>query len=1029
MASTKDKMQDVMPLSFDFKLGEQPSSIKLTKWAQLTDLALENVVAAIGDPWDYQPHTSSGSSRYFLSPENLSQINLARFSGPSSYISPTGNTVGEQMPSSVSITLGSNRNTWSLGFPLLKSKTTDYIISPLDDDTVLESIDLDQVGFGGAAEFTNRVASPSLLASDGDYCIDWRTGIISTYSITTSETTMLISENAELQFFGAGAPWTTSNVIPDWKDSGNGVNHTGGVIVTYVSHISNVYNYSITLPNMYGLPRVGDTNGMSGDGTVNSSTFGSEGSQYRLPYSLWTGTSSGDTVPEGFILLWDNDTSSIVPLVEFAVASTPYKLTISCPQLGGVGTGTNNSRYRIITLGSSLAEAVGYLSAVVRNNTHSGLTGGTTVSKTLGYTSPISHSNLTERYSVTAAAPSNDLSIIDKMNFIQSKYPSNDHPQYIHRAGWMSQDTANSNNAMRGDIVFSGVDNFAVNSYGGTSTETYGVMFGGGDNSLDLPRLAFKGGGNLTPAGGGSDYANRLAFGIPGIGNKNLVAGLGDFYGALTYTPYKNTPLYIRGFSGGENLSPIWDGAIIAFDLGQTSELNYMKLRTAASYDSTDYHRPAEKTQTDFESPLSIMPGATGKVSLYDFREWRFRAVSHAPDSTNTSDLKDGNGVVIEELEKYYTSPGVVGADFINVYSNAIFFSPEGDGRKTSLCDAGPWFNGVSSASKPIGIHYEPESIGGTGGFRFVVGSSSSNNEDIWVGDYNSSIFSSTSRLWVGKYSYQGMTYDEARLSVNPSAGTSLLTFVKAGRSIISVAPGYDYEYAVQIHSKEAGGSIELLSQKVNINASSNSSPSYPTSSDVRYAYISTDEAISTSEIAIGDNDIVINAGSNFRCYSKETLYLYSNSNIILRSNRDSSIGGYLTLGSTGSATLTSGNGSDVTIDSGSVLNATADSGWVNLLAGPNPAGGGLGSYVSVRDGTTKNWNGVPTGGNSNVEIGGAGWIKIIPDTNNNGSGHLALYVPTSKPSGLSSNTFAVYLEKDPSSNSYYVKCLGNYPS
>ena len=51
---TQDKMQDVHPVMFDFKKGEQPTALKFTGWVKQVDTAFTAVTTAIGDPWDVQ---------------------------------------------------------------------------------------------------------------------------------------------------------------------------------------------------------------------------------------------------------------------------------------------------------------------------------------------------------------------------------------------------------------------------------------------------------------------------------------------------------------------------------------------------------------------------------------------------------------------------------------------------------------------------------------------------------------------------------------------------------------------------------------------------------------------------------------------------------------------------------------------------------------------------------------------------------------------------------------------------------------
>lgn len=721
-----DKMQDVMPLSFGFEKGEQPSNEKLTKWAQLTDIALERVTQAIGDPWDYQPHYNISSTRFYLSIDNLAQANLARFNGPSSLVSPGGNTLSETVSGDYIISLDSGRNNWNIGFPLCKSKTSGYVITPISNDFDLESINLDLITFVyttglSTTEFTTRKTSPSLVEADGDYYIDWRTGTITSYSVASATIRMTIPESAYLQFFGSGAPWTSHNVIPDWEEG-----DSAGVEVSYVSELSGSYTYSITLPEVQALPRVGNSNIIPC--SEEASAFGviaSSGSQYRLPYVL-NALGGSEVIPGGFLFLWDNETASIVNLTSFSTGASPNHLTtlsLTCPQLPGVLlTGAPNvSRYRIITIGSSLAEQVGWLTAVVRDNTHSGISSRTSgvINNTLAYTPPIKHENLLDRYNVTAAAPTSDSSYSDKLLFSESRYPTNDHPQYLHRGGFMKSDTGNSKNAMRGHLAFSAVDSFNIDTVGtsaGVLTSTYGITFGGGETvsgseNYGPPRLAWEGGENLTPQSTITEPANRFGFGIPGIGLNN--SGFSDYWGALTYTPYYNAPFYIRGTSTG---GTYWNGVggTIAFDMGQNSELNYLTVRYQAA--SGDPHTPAHMSfHVDQEVPSAIMPNTSGKIARRQIREFRFRSVAFVSDALNTSGLTDSEFNVIPEMSKYFVGPSVVGTDFLNLYSNAIFFSNEGDGSTTMMhTSLDGWLSDPFYNDRPAGIYYEPNGLSTT---------------------------------------------------------------------------------------------------------------------------------------------------------------------------------------------------------------------------------------------------------------------------------------------------------------------------
>jgi len=737
-----DKMQDVFPLVFDFKPGEQPDDVKLTKWAELTDLALERVTTVVGDPWDYTPHVNSSSVRYYLSINNLAQINLARFSGPSNLVSPGGNTLGQEIDTDMTVVLDSGRNTWSIGFPLCRSYTTGHLFKPNDNDVYLRSIDLTLINFVdsnlnpvpslfGTPASTYLKNSANSITSPGEYYIDWRTGIITTYSIATTEITMNIPTSADLQFFGSGAPWTTHNVIPDWKEGNN-----SGVDVAYITDGAGLFTYNITMPKVNTIPRAGSPSELPGSPEVSVTPGAAIGSQYRMPYVL-NSLGGSEVIPEGFVFLWDNETNSIVNLTTFSTGIYPNHLTtlvLTSPELPGVTTGTNSTRYRIITMGSSLAETLGYLSAVVRNNTHTGIASREdgAIPNTLAYTPPIKHSSLSERYGVISAIPTNDTSYLSKLNFVESKYPSNDHPQYLHRGGFMSQDIANSKNAMKGHIAFSSVDDFNIDttgSYAGVLTRTYGITFGGGEmvsgsESAGPARITWEGGQNLVASSSG-DVATRFGFGVNGIGLKGSSSP--NYWGALTYTPYYTAPLYIRGSFTGDPTYPNIGGTI-AFDVGQNAELNYITIR--GNIGSNDPHIPARVSgQVLPNTPTRIMPGTSGKISSQQLREFRFRSVAYVPTAINNASYTKNDSTAIPEMDKYFVGPGVVGTDFLNVYSNAIMFSNSGDGLSTTMHSMfGNWLADPDNQDRPAGIFYEPN--GNSSKFVFSVTNGSTTSEE-----------------------------------------------------------------------------------------------------------------------------------------------------------------------------------------------------------------------------------------------------------------------------------------------------------
>lgn len=743
MPVTTDRMQDVFPITFEFAGGERPASTKFSKWSKLTDLAFANAVAVVGDPLDYSTHTNGSSNQYWLSWGPLSQANLARFSGPSSMVSPGGSSLSQTM-STFTVTLASGQNTWSLGFPLIKKQTSTYVFQPDSAATDVASLDLDtDISFvGSPTQFTTRKSILSDVDADGDYYIDYKTGVITTYDVTTATVTVSISN---LHFLGAGAPWGTHNVIPDWT-----AGSTSGVSVVYVSDAGGEYTYDITLPTISHLPRVGDPatlRGSSDSSEVSGTVVPGEGARYEIPSFIRSGWNSsggitGDSIPEGFMYLWDNDTQSIIPLTTFTLKSTSYELTLTCGELSGVSTsGTpNTSRYRIITVGSSLSDTVSYMAAVMRDNSHVGLTDGASIKKTLTYTPPIKHSDLTELFSIHSTVPSG---WEDALKFKESYYPTNEHPQYLHRGGYMVSDIdGNTANAMRGDFVLGGVlaASSAVTYSVGTSSatiaaiaKTAAVSFGAGlttDRNNDSAWLLRFQGTNAEDTWS-SGRPHRAPFGLVGTGSGLPVSTTYDYQyqGYLNASPWKGTPLYLRGHIPTTSSLEDRCGAVLGFDLGRFGEANYIRLVEGYRSDTTyDYANIPANTpsQTSWSTALGFTPQLSNRLLAEQVREFRFRGVPYISTATNTSDSIGGSGLrgagAISEYQHHFTSPGMVGCDFLNVYSNAIFFSDTGDGKLTSFTsNADDWLNSADSRYVPSGVYYYPDSTNPYINFAFHV--------------------------------------------------------------------------------------------------------------------------------------------------------------------------------------------------------------------------------------------------------------------------------------------------------------------
>jgi hypothetical protein len=729
-------MQDVFPVNFDYVKGEQPTGTKMTGGVKQADTAFSRVTKAIGDPWEYQVHTGGPSdTAYNLSPERLAQASLARFMGPSDYVSPRGASFQEPQTTGFEVRLNNYQNSWCLGMPLVKLSSD---LAPSDSGTgkvvtLTWGTDITVVSDASGVLAGTPKGDIEDLEVHGDFHVDYYKGVITSYSRPTA---VIELEIANAHVMGPGAPWSTHNVIPTWQETVALCN-----IKEVGSPSGGLSTYTITLPEVSAAPRRSSGSSMYGAPEeyettrvqIYATTFG-EGAKYRLPYALTSVLAADDEIPEGFMHLWDNNAGRMLPSVTFY-----YIDEYSVKAVTSAGWLTEGDTARLILTGSSMAETVNYLATVVRESRRTGLHQGQHVD-TMHYSMPLSHDHLTNLF--TGDIPS-AIADPERYYFRASDYPTNPHPQYLHRAGYMADDVnGNSGNAMRGDLVFTRSTTFELgsgssyaSSVTGLATTTPAIRFGGAGTHVyfNHPSIQWIGGKDISSWSHPGTYskddgiAHRVGFGIRALGANPKPR---DYeYGALAITSYDTAPsLYLRTRKGEGYLD--FTGAYIGFDLGRQMELNYIKLlagiRSTDSDGSDKANQPANTGQSTWGTPHSITPSLSNSLSVEQLREWRFRGGARCWTATN-----NGLGAVSTEFEKYFTSPGIVGADFFNVYSNAIFFSEQGDGKFTSLHDRGAgWFDNPSN-DQPAGLYYEPDNSR----YKFVTYSGGSPQTPAIFGD------------------------------------------------------------------------------------------------------------------------------------------------------------------------------------------------------------------------------------------------------------------------------------------------------
>jgi hypothetical protein len=692
----KDQMQEVFPVVNEYVDGEQPTANKLNAALKQTKSSFDSITQAVGDPWDTQSHGMD------LSVQKLGIPSLARMIGPTNHLGSNGSP---NEPSSNSLLLFPYRNTWTVGFPLVKKVSDFSTSSGLGTVTPLEwGVDITYVpNLVDDHLFVTEKSSRQDVAQVGDFHIDYNRGEILVYEPTSSASGVTLSLT-NWSAIGSGPLWAGNNIVPPWEENGSGADLCD---VSLVSTASGTSVYTLVLPLVKFFPRGTPGTKLSVTATrsipINdnefdgylTSFFGKD-SQYRLPTSLVeSGLSDGDEIPEGYLLLWDDTLGRVVPNVTFQWESDEHTLTLITPENW---LSPSTDRYRLICNALSLSEAVGWLMDAYRDNRHSGLAEGASTLGTLSFTNPISHRELADRYNGTIPTAQTDR---EKLFFRESSLPTNDHPQYLHRFGYTEDDLiGNSANAMRGWLVFTDTD-MSLHSSGDSRGSSYGLRFSGGDGHASS--IFFEGGEDDSSWISGTPKRRPYQNEFVGGGTASLT----PYMGSVVHEPWRGAPFVLKG----RDVSNEHAGAMLGFDYGQDGELNYIKLNPP--FFSVDPPKNVVADIGQSSDTLSFTPGLNDRLCADQLREFRFRAASYVVAATNTDDSIGGSSQLSDqEFEKIFLSPSIVGTDFINLYSNAIFFSDTGDGATTSFSMHGQEYfnNGIQYTvlDVPSGLYYSP---------------------------------------------------------------------------------------------------------------------------------------------------------------------------------------------------------------------------------------------------------------------------------------------------------------------------------
>jgi hypothetical protein len=475
-----DKARRTAPLAITCTDGEQPTAAKITAINNQLRSATNVLEKAVGDLWN-----QSGDNLLYT--YHLQIPNLARQLGESKYLSPCLYPVDEDFVYVDNIgTKFDNQNDLYLQF---KPKTGTSITIVTDATSVL----------------SNSVASRDLVVSAGDYYVDISTGRLISFTELASD--------IQVSYTVDSTEWNTRTdtlpgVIPDPRQADFTACRISQSDLTYYIHLPPRVPLSYdhdggafdgwSLPDRY--PPSGDLSD-NYDTTVAATgakklwqdpTYAALGDnfyRYSLPKEMKDQIASmteGDTLPLGFLLLWDKDTGTIVADAVFkrgpdATQEWVFEIESSTVNFSTDATSTedevsyNGSGYVVIACGSPVARSLWILNNALINHTH-GNDGD--------FTSPMEHSKLINLNPPTSEYTGNDHDSrypTDVPAWAPSRWEHDDHISLLSRAGSPGVSTGRhrdvNDNAMLGNLVMASTTVVSGNQLN-DSANSYGIYFG-----------------------------------------------------------------------------------------------------------------------------------------------------------------------------------------------------------------------------------------------------------------------------------------------------------------------------------------------------------------------------------------------------------------------------------------------------------------------------------------------------------------------------------------------------------------------
>lgn len=435
-----DKLQQGVNVLTTFVEGETPTAAKLNSITAQLKNASQQLERAVGDIHGQSyPYSSATSARLSIAygranasaltgaeTRSLDIVNIARLIGPASALNPMvlGNDLEITEPVPASVT------EFSLRYPPE---------SPL-------GVSFSKDGTGEAFETRQLVAS---LAAAGEFHVDALGRVYTTQETDSVDPgTVTYTINRGSWFGGPNYEDGCFNVIPDPNQLSS-----GGSGCSISSPPDAQGRRTITLPTATHAQFDVDMDSVSLDDADPNYQ-----KQLILPQVLTSEYTSGETIPEGFLLLKNWTTGEVYDTAEYTYLSN------STLQIGNVDITTEVDRgdvFCIITVGTDITTAIDDLR---RKSRHA---------HDRNFGEPLVPAD-----SITdwTAGPWGS-----RGSFTTSAIEGNYAPQYLHRYGYQSgENDWNDQNVMRGHLVL-GKAGAAEGEYFDSDGISYSVYFGDTD--------------------------------------------------------------------------------------------------------------------------------------------------------------------------------------------------------------------------------------------------------------------------------------------------------------------------------------------------------------------------------------------------------------------------------------------------------------------------------------------------------------------------------------------------------------------